>query len=540
LSIQNPLEAVKAALAANNLPGAIEAASQAVNEGAENALLFNVAAYGLQLQRRYDDAMHLLGRAFKLSPRDPQIVNAIGQVFSQQGRADQAAKAFEGALALDPRLAPAHNGLGLALEVLGDVDRARRHFLLAAQYAPDFPDPLGSLAALALQRNATDEARDFARRALALDSFQPAAAITLATIDYQTGALDPAETGIRALLDRGQLAPLHESSARKLLGDVLDASQRPLEAFEAYAQGNSLFRDVYRAQTEGPGIEPGVDLTRRLAAYFAAAPDGAWTASATAPGPDAPARHVFMVGFYRSGTTLLEQILASHPEVCTLEERPILDEAAWEFFQKDEGLDRLADLDAETAERLGADYWRRVRSFGVEPGGKVFVDKLPIGGLWAPFIAKVFPDALILFVRRDPRDVILSCFRHRFLPGPVLSEFTDINRTAMLYDGMMGLFEIYRRRLAINVHVIRQEDLVRDFDHEVGAICDFLGISWREEMRDFADVAKTRDIRTPSAPQVVLGLNASGIGRWRAYAPAMTEALAIVEPWVERFGYTPA
>jgi hypothetical protein len=246
-----------------------------------------------------------------------------------------------------------------------------------------------------------------------------------------------------------------------------------------------------------------------------------------------------MIGFYRSGTTLLEQVLASHPEVVTLEEKPALDELAWDYFQDEDALGRLSSLDQERAEELRTEYWRKVRSYGVEPGKGVFVDKLPLGGLWAPFIAKVFPTARLLFVRRDPRDVVLSCFRHRFLPTSLVQEFTDIRRAAMLYDGVMTLFEIYQAKLSLNVKVCRHEDLVADFDKSVGEICSFLEIPWREEMRDFAEVAKSREIRTPSARQVVRGLYASGIGQWRAYAPALPEALEILAPWVEKFGYPP-
>jgi hypothetical protein len=244
-----------------------------------------------------------------------------------------------------------------------------------------------------------------------------------------------------------------------------------------------------------------------------------------------------MMGFFRSGTTLLEQVLASHPDVRTLEERATLDELAFEFFQNDEALDRLSTLsDSRTAE-VQADYWRRVRSFGVEPADKVFVDKLPLSTLWTPLIVKVFPEARILFARRDPRDVVLSCFRHRFHATPLMHEFTDIMRAAMFYDGVMGLYEIYQEKLAPPARICRHEDLVNGFDEEAGEICAFLGIPWREEMRDFVQTARSREVRTPSAPQVVRGLYASGIGQWRAYAPAIPEILQILAPWVDRFGY---
>jgi len=528
---------VKTAIAADDIATAVRVATEAVGAGAQNGLLFNLAAHGLQLERRYDEAMDLLTRAQKLAPNDPLILNAIGQLLSQQGKASEAAVAFQRALVHDHRLAPAHNGLGLAFEVLGDTERARLHFERAIQYAPTFADPLGSLAVLAVLRKANDEGRVFAERALAIDPFQSAASLSLATIDFQAGDLAAAEARLRALLAHGSLPPLHEASAWKLLGDVLDARHEAREAFRAYSSGNALFRAVNDPLVQASGVENGVDLSHRLARYFAASPTSRWAAAPPPRPADGPARHVFMMGFFRSGTTLLDQVLASHPGVRTLEERATLDEVAFEFFQSDEALDRLSTLSDSQAAELQADYWRRVRSFGVEPADKVFVDKLPLSTLWTPLIVKVFPQARILFVRRDPRDVVLSCFRHRFHATPLMHEFTDIRRAAMFYDGVMGLYEIYQEKLAPPARICRHEDLVNRFDEEAGEICAFLGIPWREEMRDFVQTARSREVRTPSAPQVVRGLYASGIGQWRAYAPAMPEALEILAPWVERFGY---
>jgi tetratricopeptide (TPR) repeat protein len=537
LDIQTSIDAVKAAVAANDLPRAIGLAGAAIRDGAQDPLVFNVAAHGLQMQRRYAEAMDLLIRAARIAPGDPYIIIGIGQIHSQQGRWSEAEAAFRGALAIDPTLVAAHHGLGLVLEMKEDRQSARGHFEEAARLAPDFPDPLGSLALQALHRKEHEEARALAERALALDPLQTAASIALANLDFEAGELDAAEARTRALLDNGGLPPLHESSLFRLLGDILDAARRPLEAFEAYDKGNRLFRRIYQPQVEASGLEQGVEFAARMKREFDARPELDWTAPPARRAADEPAGHVFMTGFFRSGTTLLEQILASHPDMRTMEEITILDDVAWQFFKAPEGLDRLAGVSADTAAELRAEYWRRIRAMGRDPGAGVFVDKLPLASLWTPFIAKIFPDARILWVRRDPRDVVLSCFRHRFQPGALRNDFTDIERGARLYAGIMDLFESYRARLPINLHVIRHEELVEDFDAQVRAICDFIGVPWREEMRDFTETAKGRTIRTPSARQVVRGLNAEGVARWRPYAPALAPILPILRPWVERFGY---
>ncbi|HEY1929150.1 MAG TPA: sulfotransferase [Caulobacteraceae bacterium] len=540
MDIQNSIEAVKAAVAANDLPRAIHLAGEAVQRGAEDPLVYNVAAHGLQVQRRYPEAMDLLVRAARIAPRDPFVMIGIGQLSSQLGRWVDAEAAFRGALEIDPSLVAAHHGLGLVLEMKDELDAARQCFEEAVEHAPGFPDPLGSLALQAVKRKDIDEARSLAERALALDPFQTAAAMALAHVEYESGEFQAAASRAMVLLNRGELAPLHESSLWRLIGDVLDSMRKPLEAFEAYRRGNNLFLQVYRSQVDGAGLERGVEFVGRLKKDFEEGVDLDWSAPAAVRTSDEPSGHVFMTGYFRSGTTLLEQILASHPDIETMEEISILDDIAGEFFGTTGGLDRLATLSVERAAELRAEYWRRIRSRGLGAKRGVFVDKLPLANLWTPFIAKIFPDAKILWARRDPRDVVLSCFRNRFKPGPLQNDMADIERGALLYAGVMDLFETYRARLPLDLHVLRHEDLVEDFDAQVKALCDFIGVPWREEMRDFSETAKNRRIRTPSARQVVRGLNAEGVARWRPYAPALEPILPILAPWAERFGYPAA
>jgi Flp pilus assembly protein TadD len=531
---------VNAALASGDVGRAVQLATSAVSQGVEQPLLLNLAAHGLELEGRLIEAMALLERAFRLAPSDPTILNALGRNHTKQGQPAEALRAFETAIAVLSSYAPAHNGRGLALEMLGDADGAWASQETAARLEPQYPDPLGALASLALQRQDWPAVRLYAERALALDPYQSAATLSLATLELREGAHPAVIALVQPLLQHGGLAPLHEASAQRLLADALDAEGRQAEAFPAYAAANRLLRHAHQAVFAREGVEGGVALTERLGAYFEQSPASAWKGAAGSAGEgDAVAGHVFLVGFPRSGTTLLEQVLASHPDIVALEERSTLGDVGAFFFENAE-LDRLAKLKKADAERLRAEYWARVRENGVDPTGKVFVDKLPLATLWLPYVAKLFPKAKVLFARRDPRDVVLSCFRRRFVVNGALYAFTELDELARFYAGVMGLAEIYRETLPLAWQVHRHEDLVEDFDKEVQSICGFLGVEWNEAMRDFAETAKRRDVRTPSAPQVRRGLYREGMGQWRAYAEGMAPVLSTLEPWVERFGYPKA
>ena len=530
------LARIDAAVARNDIPAAVALAEEALGGGVETPLVLNLCAFQREGVGRPQEALPLLLRALELAPNDPLVLNGLGRAYSKLARAAEALSAFDAAISISPGYSAAHTGRGLALEVLQRDAEAEQSYLAAIDLDPANPDALGALAAMGVRRR-QPAAASYAERALAIDPWQSAATLALATLDQRAGDVSAVERRLAPLLAHGDLAPLHEASARRLFADALDAlGDRSQQALAQYDAANRLLRQVHADSFAAEGAEDGVALCERLSRHFEAV--AGWTA---APGDAAsPASgHVFLVGFPRSGTTLLEQVLASHAEVEALEERATLgDVGAW--FENAASLQRLETLDAAEADRLRADYWTRVRAFGVRPDGKLFVDKLPLNSLWLPYVAKLFPQAKVLFARRDPRDVVLSCFRRRFIINGATYHFTDMAELARFYAAVMDLAEVYRARLGMDWRVHRHEDLVEDFDGETRGVCAFLGLPWSEAMRDFAETARRRDVRTPSVDQVRRGLYREGMGQWRAYADGMASALPLLAPWVERFGYPAA
>jgi hypothetical protein len=223
--------------------------------------------------------------------------------------------------------------------------------------------------------------------------------------------------------------------------------------------------------------------------------------------------------------------------VATLEERETLNEATVDFMADASDLEVLQTLDEDRLEPYRRAYWKRVKSFGFTPGRRVFIDKQPLNTIRLPLIAKLFPHAKILFALRDPRDVVLSCFRHRFQATASTYETLDLVRCARFYDSVMTLRDLYRSKLQYQEHVAVYETLVQSFEAETAAICRFLGIDWREEMRGFAARAEEGRVATVSGAQIARGLYQGGAGQWRRYARELEPALPILNLWAERFGY---
>jgi tetratricopeptide (TPR) repeat protein len=399
--------------------------------------------------------------------------------------------------------------------------------------------PLGALARLAMQHGQWPDAQAYADRALALDPDQPAAALAQAQLALRAAQPQAALALLHGPADPAALeSPPQEALAWRVLGDALDALGRPAEAWPAYAASAAIFRRRFAASCGGPEPLAGLDLCQRLGAAFRAADAELWT-----PAPDndeaggGAAGHVFVVGFPRSGTTLLEQVLAGHPDVVALEEQTTLMPAIDAYLDPPDNIEALARMDEAEADRWRRDYWQRVRSFGVDPAGKVFVDKQPFYSLWLPLIGKLFPGARIIVARRDPRDVVLSCFRRPFRMTPVTYELMDLDRSARLYAGAMDILEQFLARSPSPRFIYRHEDLVDDFDDVAGRLCDFLGLPWSDRLRDFPATARTRHIRTPSAQQVTRGLNRDGVGVWRRYAAELAPVMPILGPLARAYGY---
>jgi Tfp pilus assembly protein PilF len=535
------LQEINAALQASDLSRATMLAREALDAGADHPFLLNLRAFWFEGQGREAEAFADLQRAQALAPDSAGIRNALGLAHARAERYREAIECFDAVIALDPNFGPAHFNKGWASEALGDLFTARDCHAHANRLMPDSPDPLAGMAAIAVRLGEWPQAKAQAERALAIDPTHAIAIIALAAVERSGGAHAEAEARLRALLTRTDLPAAQRSSAGGLLGDLLDAQGHTGEAFEVYAAENDALRRFHAPRFEGPGIQTAPMSLRWLATVFEAADPAEWAGATADLSPEGglPSKHVFMVGFPRSGTTLLEHVLDCHSAVVTSGERETLDEGTREFLGTPGDVRRLAALRGAGLRRHRRTYWQRVSEHGIEVAGRVFIDKQPYHTFKLPLIVKLFPAAKIIFSVRDPRDVVLSCFRRRFLMSAPNFQFLTLEGAALFYDAAMRLAEIYRAKLPLDLLQLRHEDLVANLDQEVGAVCDFLGLTWEDSMRDFAAQAKTKAITTPSSVQVRQGLNREGIGHWRRYREQMTPVLPILQPWVERFGYAP-
>jgi Tfp pilus assembly protein PilF len=532
------VEAVKTALKAKDQPGAILLARKALDAGERHPLLLNLRAYWYETENQLVAALADLKDATILAPDDPTILNAYGLCLTRLDRPAKAVAVFRRVTALKPGFGPAWFSLGHVAERINDLQTARGAYERATALSPDFPTPFACLATLAARRGDWASARTQAEKALSLDPTLQAAERAIVAAEIAERRFIVAERRIVALLSDPRPGWEDRYLVCGLLGDLRHAQGRYAEAFDAYTRGGRAAQDAnaerFAARQSALGVVGW--LTR----HFAAA--RAWPRAAASPDqsvtPEGGARgHAFLLGFVRSGTTLLEQALAARPDVATLEEQEALADSARTFMAAPAGLTPLAALDQNSRQIYADLYWRRVREFGVDPEGRLFIDKLPFNTLKLPLIAQLFPGAKVLFALRDPRDVVLSCLRQRFRVGAYTFELLTPEAAARFYAATMTLAALYAEKLPLDIRYVRHEAVVEDFEGELRATSAFLGLDWDKRVHDFAARAATHPAATPSAVQLQRGLSREGLGQWRNYRTQLEPILPILQPWVARYGY---
>jgi tetratricopeptide (TPR) repeat protein len=526
---------ILSALQAQDVARAIALACVALADGDERSLYLNLRAF--EHERAGRDALALadLKRAHSLDPDDMQALNALGLAYARNNQFEDARAAFSQVVARLPEFAPAHFNMGWASEEIGELDDARESWKQAHAIDPANPEPLARLALLEARLGANGEAKLWAAKALTLMPAHPGARLAAARADLQEDNLVVAGETSRALAHDPRTPPFERTEALGILGDVLDSQNRTAEAFAAWRARNTAVQTQNAARYARPAGETMPEYLHRLTNYFGRI--ASWPPSPVAI--DAPcAQHVFLIGFPRSGTTLLEEALAQHSDVITTQERDGLADGVREFMNANTDIARLAALGENDAEQYRRLYWQRLRGYGLEPAGKTVIDKQPYNTINLPLIARLFPDARIVFSLRDPRDVVLSCFRRRFRMNASNYELLTLEGAAALYDAIMRLAALYRARLPLTLVEVRHESLTTDFASEMERVADFIGLPNSGALREFMPRQAARAIVTPTAAQLAKGLRNDTGGQWRRYREELAPVLPRLQPWVSRFGYS--
>lgn len=244
---------------------------------------------------------------------------------------------------------------------------------------------------------------------------------------------------------------------------------------------------------------------------------------------------VFMIGFPRSGTTLLDTILRSHELIEVLEEKPIVPKLIVSLKKKVGN--NFNNITKEHISLLQNEYFENIKNYSSN-NKKIIIDKMPLNIIYTAEIFKIFPKAKFIISLRHPVDTVLSCYMQSFKLNDAMANFLNLEDSAKMYDKIMTLWIKCIEKLDIDYHEVKYESLVKDFDKTVQETLKFINVEWSDEVIKFYDTAKKRGfISTPSYDQVNQPIYKDSLNRWKNYQNHTKNIFPILDRWIKKFNY---
>lgn len=435
----------------------IERAIQQCPNSSENSFLFGRLLSSLG---RYDQAICWFLTVLRAKPEDPRAEVSVGESLAALARTEEALYHADRAIAVDPRSGRAWALRGLCLAELGDLDSARNAYENAVEFAPSLASGYLGLADL--------------------------------------GALKPSSSPFstmeRHIEAAGDTAELQTAVFHFAMGRVLENSGNYRRSIGHYIKANAIARQ--HVDYDEKAFVARMNQLRKTFSPEFIARFGAGDDSASP---------IFITGMPRSGSTLVEQILSSHPDVFGAGEVPDLIRV---LRINDVSLDVAPELSTGSVARIGRDYVRQMKRYS--PAAKKIVNKSLNNFEFIGLIRLALPNAKIIHIKRDPVDTCVSCFS-KYIPVPYLYDLGELGRHYREYDSLMShWYSVLPAKWILEVHY---EELVRDHINQIRRILSFCDLEWHDGCLAFHELK--RKVRTASNVQVRTSLYGSAIGRWR-------------------------
>ena len=466
-----------------------------------------------------DESIAQLEEALKLEPHHLESRLSLARLLADVDRPQESLVQLEMASRLATGGVGKQGGPMVALGRFRGFDEADRP---AFSFGPDDVNAIRELGLLLERTNQMDALRELLEQTSAAEVAQDRLGYLFAASELREGRAEVAENWLMQESPDSDPVRWHRLRAK-----IAEARGDAAAAFAAAEQMNRSVRGF------DDWVRRGTEYRQRIRS-LAALVTPEWAGSLPRlPPPDrrAPA---FLVGFPRSGTTLLDTFLMGHPETEVLEEVHLLGQAELVVGNVRELQGCSIDTLLKAREAYFAELDRHV-----DPSfAGLVIDKLPLNMLGAPLIHLLFPEALIIFAQRHPCDAVLSGFMQSFVMNDAMACFLEIESAADLYDTVMQVWTNSRESLPLSVHSLIYEELVVDPARALKPLIAFLGLDWNDELLDHRSTAKHRGaIITPSYDQVTEPLTQRASGRWRRYIDQLEPVLPVLLPWTRRLGY---
>lgn len=479
------------------------------------------------------DAIKSYRQAIELQPDFVEALSNLGAALTALGETQEATHVLNKAIILRPNAPQILCNQGHILQRDGRLVEALEKYQRALQFSPDSMDAITNVAALLEKTNRLVEAQALVDRELLRSPDNPDLLFVSARLARRANRQDDAI----ALLERALSQPTTMDTAGAmhiLLGQLYDRKNDVEHAFSHLVEGNRL--SALAMECETGGQDRYLERVERMRGYLTPElaviqEDGLNASETVTP--------VFLFGFPRSGTTLLEQILDAHPAMQSMEEKPTVSAMVQAFEELAQGRrNALEELTADQVSQLRKVYFDEVARHLQHEPGKLLVDKNPLNTVNAHLIWRVFPQAKFILAIRHPCDACFSCFMQNFVLNEVNTGFHTLESSADIYSNVMRTWLEAVRILPLHYHRVRYEDLVADFENETRALLDFLEVGWDDKVLGHTEHAMKRGtINTPSYHQVTQPIYQHAKFRWKRYALEFEPVMPKLRPFIEYFGY---
>jgi tetratricopeptide (TPR) repeat protein len=484
-------------LAEGALAEAIACYEELVRVDPHNHSALNNLGVALSKQGRYMEGAERFRQAIEMNRDFPEALSNLGHALRSMGYLVESEISLRKALKLNPRLVDARISLGITLVALNRVQDAKIQLKKALKAAPRNADALFGMALVARTEGNFDESRGIVNRILQVNPGMPTGLALLAGLRKMSEADRPWLERTEEVAASG-ISRVDEAEIRFAIGKYFDDIEDFKRAFQSYSRANELLKEVATTYDRGARSRYVDDTIRAFTRE---------TIKRVRSETSASIKPVFVVGMPRSGTSLAEQIIASHPSAAGAGELEF-----WRDTQREHETAMQNGADGETARKKMAESY--LRSLGASSTATRIVDKAPVNSDYLGVIHTIFPNARIIYMKRDPRDICLSCYFQNF---SIALNFTlDLSDLAHYYREHHRLMSHWRAVLPPgSILDVPYEELVTDQEGWTRKILDFLGLEWDEHCLNFHTT--DRPVPTASFWQVRQKLYKNSVQRWRRY-----------------------
>ncbi|MGA2029953.1 MAG: sulfotransferase, partial [Verrucomicrobiota bacterium] len=489
---------------------------QLISQGSLSRIL--QAAQQAWHQKDFQKNIELLERASRLAPSNVGIHLQLGRMHGLRYDYAAAERCFEQAVRMAPHKTETLALAGAHSRDFRDPKIGEHYFHRAAEQKDATPEMLADLAELYERLRRLTDAAQLIERALQLNPTCPLALLGRARLERQAGHLEMGEQILRRFpVDAHRFIRVR---AWYELGGILDRQGRYDEAMTAFLEAKAILKTD--AAPFAAGLTTIHSRLKFLAESFKPEMFQRWSDFGSNLQP--PHRLALLGGHPRSGTTLIEQVLDSHPDIISGEETEIfLDEA---YVHLTRGLPSstlvLTVLEAaqiNVLQQARTVYFHSMESsLGQSIGNRLLIDKNPSLTFLVPALVRIFPEIKLLIALRDPRDVVLSCFMQPFFQiAQTNSAYLTLEGTAEEYAAVMGVWCAVKSLLKNPWLEVRYEDMVDNLESVARKTLDFLDVPWDERVLGFDQHAREKVVRSPTYADVAKPVYKSAMGRWHNY-----------------------